>query len=226
MRYIVTYVVSKDDSATVTTTRAVIADNEENARKAFQSKRDNEIVSIQPADESMRMCCGLGWYTDQEEADIKRGLQDRYDRMRVESRKAFEDVSTMEPDEFAAHVAHIEARITQPTQNAEGIHIGDILEYSYGYDMTCWVFCQVVGLKGAHTIVVRENAMKSVDYAGGMGYQRPIRDRFRDDETYMVRTRIQTWPDGTKRLRAKAPQMDHNMELISGIGIREYNHND
>lgn len=226
MRYIITYVAAKNEMATLTTTRAVIADCEENARRAFRSRQDNEIVSVQPADESMRTRVGLGWYTDEEEDAIKRGLQERYNQMEIKRQKALEDVSAMEPDEFAAYVAHVEARNAQPTQNAEGLHVGDILEYCYGYDMTCWGFYQVVGLCGSHTVIVRENMNKFAEFDSGMGYQRPIRDQFASDETKSVRTRMASWPNGTQFVRMKAPGGDHNMKLISGIGIHGCNLND
>lgn len=93
------------------------------------------------------------------------------------------------PAELAAYIEYCAER-EQPTQNADGVHVGDIFHCSWGYDMTCNTFYQVVDLKGKHTAVVVELGKTDVSGNGWSGEQRAVRDCFSaDDKRFAVRTK-------------------------------------
>lgn len=90
---------------------------------------------------------------------------------------------------FAARLEY-QARREQPTQNADGVHIGDLFYGSWGYEQTNVDFFQVIALKGKHTAII---ARIAGDYIGGFcmsGNVRPCRDEFIDGEQYTVRTKL------------------------------------
>lgn len=100
---------------------------------------------------------------------------------------AQEEAAAYTPEAFAAIVAYLDAR-QQPTQNADGVHVGDIYYSAWGYDQTNVDFYQVVALKGKHTAVIRQIAN---DYLGGckmQGMVRPRRNVFEGEATRTIRT--------------------------------------
>lgn len=103
------------------------------------------------------------------------------------AQEAQEEAAAYTPEAFAAIVAYLDAR-QQPTQNADGVHVGDIYYSSWGYDQTNVDFYQVVALKGKHTAVIRQIAN---DYLGGcemQGMVRPRRNVFEGEATRTIRT--------------------------------------
>lgn len=94
------------------------------------------------------------------------------------------------PAELVAYIEH-RAECEQPTPNADGVHVGDIFECSWGYEQTQADFFQVVALKGKHTAVVVEIRSTFTRATGPMSeYRRAVRDGFRSNaEQYTVRTK-------------------------------------
>lgn len=94
------------------------------------------------------------------------------------------------PAELVAYIEYCAER-EQPTQNADGVHVGDIFECSWGYEQTQADFFQVVALKGKHTAVVMEIRSAHTRAASPMSeYRRAVRDSYRPDaEQYTVRTK-------------------------------------
>lgn len=122
------------------------------------------------------------------------------------AQEAQEEAAAYTPEAFAAIVAYLEAR-QQPTQNADGVHIGDLYYDIWGYEQTNVDFYQIIGLKGKHTALIRR--IKG-DYIGGYDVQgkvRPCRDNFRDDEIYIVRTKTITTHDGKTFRRMADPRL-------------------
>ena len=124
------------------------------------------------------------------------------------------------PDEFAALADYLTSK-DQPTQNAEGVHVGDLFAVSWGWEQTNVDFFQAVALKGAHTVILREI---NGDYLGGYrhyGKVRPMRGAFASDCEYTVRTRIS---DRDGRLLIKAPNIsgDHYLVKTSDFAEHDY----
>ncbi len=93
----------------------------------------------------------------------------------------WENAREIDPKTFAARIAY-QASKQAPTQNADGVHVGDLFCESWGYEQTNVSFFQVVALKGKHTAVLREIGR---DYVGGYswsGTARPERGHFIGDE--------------------------------------------
>ncbi len=91
-------------------------------------------------------------------------------------------------DESSALADYL-ASLEQPTQNAEGVHVGDLFYVEWGWEQTNVDFFQVVSLKGAHTAVLRKIRG---DYIGGFSFSgkvRPKRNCFSNDKEYTVRTK-------------------------------------
>ena len=99
------------------------------------------------------------------------------------------------PEEFSAVAAYV-LSLSQPTPNADGVHVGDIFFDVWGYDQTNVDFYQVVSLKGRHTAVIRKIA-GTREYEGDMyGHTSPRRDVFTSDELHTVRTKTAERRDG------------------------------
>ena len=205
MRYIINYAMKKDAEKPVrlTTFAGIDADSPEDARQKFTaSYPDREVVRVIEGTASNRELYGQGAMTDEEREDHVKKLHAMYEQEHEASVDVKEYVATYEPDEFSARIAYEQRRASETTQNAEGVHLGDLFYNSWGYEQTNVDYYQVVALKGAHTIVVRELKTRRRDVLNTMtGYSRPIRDSFRDDKTYTMRTRI--W---NNELYIKAPE--------------------
>lgn len=112
-------------------------------------------------------------------------------------------------DEFAAIMDYIVSK-GDATQNAEGVHVGDLFYASWGWEQTNIDYFQVVALKGEHTAVLRKIGR---EYIGGYAYSgkcRPARNHFIGEEQYTVRTRKNHYyRDG--RVEIKAPPISDGM---------------
>ena len=125
---------------------------------------------------------------------------------RENAARAFRDLT---PEAFAARAAYM-AALEQPTPNAEGVRIGDLLYGTWGYEQTNVDFFEVVALKGAHTAILREI---TGEYVGGyamQGYVRPCRGEYVGEETYTVRTKVSDW-FGKPRLWIRHPTASGHM---------------
>ena len=100
------------------------------------------------------------------------------------------DARELNLDELAARIEYQQRR-KRTTQNAHGVHVGDLFYDSWGYEQTNIDFYQVVGLKGKATAIIRKIGG---DYGPGgygmTGQVRPVRDHFTSAETFQRRTRI------------------------------------
>ncbi len=193
MRYIINYSRAADKGKPVqlTTYAAVIADTPSAAEAAFSAKYpDRVIVMIEAAPDEVAALrrYGMGAWTDEEQAKHKAMLDERYSRLRDEHAEARERVETYTPDEFAAEQEYAARRGSEETQNADGVHVGDIYVSCWGYDQTNYDFYQVIALKGKHTAIIKENAKAEAMCSDYNGFSRPIRDQFRGDEEWIVRT--------------------------------------
>ncbi|MBQ8708546.1 MAG: hypothetical protein IJ523_10705 [Succinivibrionaceae bacterium] len=189
-RYVIEYPLTPGQNY-VRTAVAVLAEGPAEAQYIFQTLHpDREILRVVDATEQNRALYGTGWYTDEEQARENAKLDEQY-RQDAEIRdKIRGEISTYEPDEFAARVAYEQRRAAEDTQNAEGVHLGDMFSCEWGYEQTNVDYYQVTALKGQHTIVVRE--LRTICRPVGQtltGLSRPIRDSFRDDKSYTLRTK-------------------------------------
>lgn len=146
-----------------------------------------------------------GFMTEEERATASANLEAHYaeERRRLEAGRA--EPREYDPETFAALVDYLASK-DGPTQNAEGVHVGDLFYASWGWEQTNIDFFQVVALKGAHTAILRQIGG---DYIGGYSYSgkvRPMRNRFVGDEQYTVRTKkSRYYKDG--RVEIKAPHI-------------------
>ena len=231
MRYIVCRGLKNDTDSVVrmTTYAAFEAETEAQAREQFAAEYPGcPLVYIHPARPEDKFHCGEGYYTKAEQEEHRRKLNERYEEMRRRQSPALEDLLMCSLDEFAARQEYEARRAAESTPNAEGIHIGDIFSHMFGYNMTCYEYYQVVGLKGKHTIIVKENARKMRDYDSGQGYCRPIRDQFYKDTEYTVRTGTETH-NGETVLKIKPPASGDSwgrMKPFFDGQYNEYDHND
>lgn len=108
-------------------------------------------------------------------------------RAAVRARENAEKSFTMNLQELAAIIEH-DANKEQPTQNADGVRVGDLFRETFGYNMTINHFYQVVGLKGKHTAIIRRVQSSITSGDGLSGYERAVRDAFDGDETFTRRT--------------------------------------
>lgn len=208
MRYIIAYRDRPEEGKHIylVTYAAEIADSAEQAVDQFSAKHPDKLVlSTERVDDRSEafMRYGMGAWTDEEREDHRAKLREDNAVAAQERKEAEEIVTTFEPDEFAAVVAHEDRRATEKTQNLEGVHVGDLFYVSWGYEQTNYNFFQVVGLRGKHTIIVRENERLRAPYGFMCGLSRPIRNRFDGEERYTVRTRID---ERTGELRINAPK--------------------
>lgn len=146
-----------------------------------------------------------GFMTEEERATASANLEAHYaeERRRLEAGRA--EPREYDLETFAALVDYLASK-DGPTQNAEGVHVGDLFYASWGWEQTNIDFFQVVALKGAHTAILRQIGG---DYIGGYSYSgkvRPMRNRFVGDEQYTVRTKkSRYYKDG--RVEIKAPHI-------------------
>lgn len=194
MRYIINYGKLGEAGAPVrmTTFTGIDAENPEQAREKFLAAYpDREVVRVIPGTRDNMELYGQSAMTDEERCAHTERLNAKYAQEHDASEEVKEYVATYELDEFAARIAYEDRRASETTQNAEGVHVGDLFSCEWGYDQTNVNYYQVVALKGAHTIVVRELRTRRRDVLDTMtGYSRPIRDNFRDESPYTLRTRI------------------------------------
>jgi len=74
------------------------------------------------------------------------------------------------------------------TKASDKIKIGDIMYDSWGYSMTIVDFYQVVGFKGAKSIIVRQIADMTVSGdAGYSGTKSAVKEGFVDEKEYVLR---------------------------------------
>ena len=193
MRYVISYsrAADREKPVQLVSYAAVIADTPGNAEAAFSAKYPDRVIltlEAEPDETAALRRYGMGAWTDEEQAAHKARLDARYSRLREERTEARERVETYTPEEFAAEQDYAARRGSEETQNADGVHVGDIYYSCWGYDQTNYDFYQVVALKGKHTAVVKENAKTEVMCSDYSGFSRPIRDQFRGDEEWTVRT--------------------------------------
>lgn len=202
MRYIIEHAPKSEGAARISTFAAEIAPAKEQAAAQFKQKRPAAvIISIREATERDKIF-GLGYYTDEERAEISRTIKEKSDQARTELEEIRERISEYSLEEFAANMEYRQRRETETTQNAEGVHLGDILYTSWGYEQTNITFYQVVQLKGKHTLVLRRNKCKQGFASSYAGYTRPVRDEFEEGRTFgepvTVRTKYIDWHEGGK----------------------------
>lgn len=198
MRYIIQWgrEADRDKPARLTTFTAEEAETPEDARAQFLERHpDYYVETVKPATPRSFEAYGLGAWTEEEQEQHREKLRAMYAEQRTERDEIRERLLTYTPEEFAAESAYMQAR-EEPTQNAEGVHVGDILYSSWGYEQTNISFYQVVGLRGKHTLILRELAAESGEDSHMTGLKRPRRDVFRNDKQYTVRSRLVDWTPG------------------------------
>lgn len=124
-----------------------------------------------------------------------------------------------DPAEAAALAAY-EAERARPTQNAEGVHVGDIYYASWGWEQTNVDYFQVVALQGAHTVALRPVRARCVDDPRAMtGLCRPLRDAFETDALPLL---VRSSTDEKGALRMCAPIGDSRCFLhLTTWGVAE-----
>lgn len=189
MRYLIRYAVAGGIMSTFDT---VEAETETAARERFAAQHPGlEVLEIRSGRAEDFALAGQGAWTEDERREHREQLQAQYDRERAARQKAEEDLSSYDMDEFAAEMEYKTRRASEKTQNADGVHVGDLFYASWGYDMTIIDFYQVTELKGAHTAILRGIRAKSAETGFACGISRPIRDAFLDGEPVKKRTRTE-----------------------------------
>lgn len=157
--------------------------------------------------------------TDEQRQAARAALERHYaeERERLERGRA---ALEYDPETFAALVDYLAIR-EQPTQNAEGVHVGDLFYASWGYEQTNIDYFQVVALKGAHTAVLREIGCEYVGGFGFSGNKRPLRNHFTSEETYTVRTRKSRYYRD-ERVEIKAPHISSGHFLTATNDFEEH----
>ena len=193
MRYIITHKEANSaQPVSLLAHAAEIADSAEQAADQFTAKHpDRVVVMIERVNDLHNAFerYGLGAWTDEEQAETRGKLRENYAAAERERGDAELIARTYEPDEFAAVIAYKDRRAAERTQNLEGVHVGDLFYVMWGYEQTNYNFFQVVGLRGKHTIILRENERMCADYGFMRGLSRPIRNQFRGEQRYTLRTR-------------------------------------
>lgn len=175
----------------------------------------NNVIQFpgKPAEMSEFDKLNEGFLTDEERTTAAANLAQHYAEQRSRESLYRGNGREISLETFAARMEY-QARKQQPTQNAEGVHVGDLFYGSWGYEQTNVDFFQVVALKGKHTAVLREIGR---DYIGGYAMQgnvRPCRDAFISDETYTVRTKMCDYYN-PPQLRLNHPTASgHSLERI------------
>ena len=157
--------------------------------------------------------------TDEQRQAAHAALERHYaeERERLEQGRA---ALEYDPETFAALVDYLVIR-EQPTQNAEGVHVGDLFYASWGYEQTNIDYFQVVALKGAHTAVLREIGCEYVGGFGFSGNKRPLRNHFTSEETYTVRTRKSRYYRD-ERVEIRAPHISSGHFLTATNDFEEH----
>ena len=192
MRYIIHWgrKADKESPAHLTTFTAEEAETLDAARSQFLARHpDYYIEAIKPAGPGSFEAYGMGAWTEEEQEQRREKLRKMYADQRTERDEIRERLLTYTTEEFAAEAAYMLSR-EEPTQNAEGVHVGDILYSSWGWEQTNIDFYQVVGLRGKHTLQLRELAAASGEDSHMTGLKRPRRDVFRNDKQYTVRSKF------------------------------------
>ena len=122
-------------------------------------------------------------------------------------------LNTVEPDELAAILAYRET-LELPTQNAEGVHVGDLFGVMWGWEQTNWNFFQVVALRGEHTIQFRALRERTVSTGDMREIVRPIRDAFADDKVYTARTQ---YSERFSRVMIRAPKEFGDNKMLTPV---------
>ena len=198
MRYVIKHTSAEDvgKSVYMTTYNAVMAENHLKAVKVFNDEYPDRValdVIPQEGREEAYRRYGLGALTKEEFEEYNGRVQESYHRYDREHEEARAKVSAYSLEEFAIEREYSDRRAAEATQNLEGIHVGDIFYTCWGYDQTNYDFYQVVALKGKHTLVLRENKCVSAMCGDYNGYIRPIRDSFRGERAYTVRTQMREY---------------------------------
>lgn len=212
-RYIIQYGPKSDGPARLLTYAAELADNGHQAAAQFRAKHpDMQLERIILAQDEGRafLMYGEGAWTDEERAAHHAALSAKYNRERIEHEEAKRIVSAYGLEEFCREQEYNARRAAEETPNADGVHVGDIFYCCWGYDQTNYDFYQVVGLRGKHTAILRENACKAEMCSDYSGYKRPIRDEFRSEKEYTLRTRYDEY---YKAPTMKAPDLSGNHHL-------------
>ena len=197
MRYIITWTNTADSGKPVRllSYACEIADTpEQAARQHVEKHADHRVEAVTPSTDKDAdlMRYGMGAWTDEEQAEHRAQLNDRYAALSIENSGIKVRLLTYEPDELARETEYMNRREAEATQNAEGVHVGDIFYTQWGYDQTNIDFYQVVELKGKHTMILRGLTEKCELDSSWNGKTRPIRDAFREgyrSGPYTVRTK-------------------------------------
>lgn len=193
MRYIIQHGLACEAGTPcrLTTYAAELAATPDQAKAQFLEKHpDRDVVRIIEGTHHNMELYGMGAMTDEEQEAYRERFAAQMAQQYDAGKDVREYVATYEPDEFAARIAYEQRRGSEETQNAEGVHLGDLFSCSWGYEQTNVNFYQVVRLQGTHTIQVRELNTRRREVLNTMtGYARPIRDSFRDDTIYTLRTK-------------------------------------
>ena len=197
MRYIITWskAAEQDSPVRLLSYACEIADTPvQAASQHIFEHPDHCVEAVTPSQDKDAdfMRYGMGAWTDEERADYQTRLEKRMERISDENDDIKTQALTYEPDEIEREIEYMARREAEQTQNAEGVHVGDIYHTSWGYEQTNIDFYQVVALKGKHTMIVQRLRSKSGENSGMTGYKRPIRDRFSDgydSQPHTVRTK-------------------------------------
>ena len=222
MKYIINYTKTKNinDPVRISTFSAEVAEDEKAAAESFLNKHpDCSIIRVLREDENCFAYYGMGSWTDEERSAYTQNIKSVYRCGKDELEEIRERLLEYKPEEFAANIEYQNRRETEETQNAEGVHVGDIFYSSWGYDQTNIDFYQVVSLKGKHTLVLRKNKAKSgLSNATWNGLTRPIRDEF-EGESKTVRSKL-LYEYGHHRLIIKVD--DHYLDYAEFRELYDY----
>lgn len=154
--------------------------------------------------------------TEEEAAAARAALEHHYSQQRAREDAARQQPRELTPEQFAARIEY-EQRRQEPTQNADGVRVGDIYVVSCGYEQTNVDFYEVVALKGKKTVVVREIAGECI---GGFAYQgkkRACRGAYIGPE-YTVRSKA----DGPRPSLNDPEHSGHALRLTSDDAEHDY----
>lgn len=216
MRYILNWgrLADQDKAAHLTTFTGIDADTPEEAAALFLARHpDCFVKSVRPATEDAFKLYGMGAWTEEEQAAHRERQRERAAAGHAEREEMRDSLMEYSPEEFAAEAAYSERRAAEQTDNAEGVHVGDIFYSCWGYDQTNIDFYQVVELRGKHTLILRENASKRRLGQDWNGLTRPVRDEFTGEERYTVRTRDSGEP-GKPWIKDPALQGHHTLSPV------------
>lgn len=155
-----------------------------------------------PANASEFDAINEAFMDDEQRARIREGVRQSYDDQRRREEAYRGDAREISLETFSARMEY-QQRMQEPTQNAEGVRVGDLFYCSWGYEQTNIDYFQVVALKGAHTAILRRIASDCIGGYGMSGMKRPERNHFVGDEQYTVRTRkSRYYKDGRPEIKA------------------------